>query len=1267
MLIVLTLFQKGLIGLVFRKAKLPGMVSGTPDVYGKGLTREQDSKFRDMYTRGKRGNRKQVTSYAYVPIMTGLSAVLSAGIVFAAVPIVTEAVTTSLADSGLFSVQAMKSGDVLKEIAFGGWYSSLSYGFVAATTLLAHALLKTSYKRDNVDADHTDIDHYEDDAYIQEPVELPYNFDIFPDAGAHSDVSPTAVLSHMMFSNKGINKISTPTGDLPFIDEKFGDDLFTASFIPKGKDGQALRHFYDTTKLLYNPTHVRDKSGEKTVAEHINKHWTFPDYEVQRPAGAYIVDTAPNNTMVLAMTRAGKGQTIIEPTIDMWTREKHLNNMAINDPKGELYVRFYYPASVRGLDVVCFNLMNPSRTNIYNPLGYAVDAARQGDNQKVEELVASIGDVFFSTENSDDPMWNNAANAAFKRSALGLIDYYQEEEREMRLRAIKEGMSIELLDQKLDEMWGRVTLYNVYQMMTELASKKSNDPDIIHLDSDDPSEEKDYLTLFFDATNKLPKNGIRTSVANQDNSLRAMAGSDKTIASVYGISLTAMLFFADEKISRLTSGRPSQNFDMIGLAFPRRMGVRFDSVFMRQKNLRGQPIKWTAYRDKAFTDMYEGDDFSHEGRIDSNGWATFFFKGLFEGEKTYLRLDISDDVSGLLAYTYYFEFEKGYQMSLNGRTYVEHPVLKERIVHNGFLREMRYKKGMFTYEQSTRRRVRKSLATTSNGREIVDVVPIFDQTEIKYTEKPKAIFFVTPPHLMSYAKIILILLNQAFNMQVDKAYLTKANQKPLHKTRYMLDEVGNLQSEGNGIPYLNTKESIGLGQEQQYTLILQTLQQLKDVYGDSVDKILQGNTGNIIYLKSTDDSMLETLEKMSGKRHVAYTDSKTVTKNLDGLSASTEGNVSYTTAMKEVPTITKEHMLFIPPCNAMVFGKGHPIWARNEMAMPMAWRLHMKQLCDPQKPKYELNTVPTTSNTDEFDVISNKPNFIEMVTKRAQQARYASSVRDQYMKVYGLDEDAMSRIPPEELSKELMIGINERINGEQEYNDNEAKQAAEMDADYAMVAEYDDADYEDDSDDVRTDKDGVKVVTEAYMREKAMESTDFTSTQAATGAIQKMLDEPIFAQRRISRALLGETINQDLLSGKKSHNDTFTRNRRLDEVMCRAYIDSKPRFASNHEFTVDDKGSLYRGDVCLIRSAADELQAIMDAGADENVSHIQQTPDYQAPTADTLSGGMQYEPQDAFYQYLASLPSWQSLIDGVFEQMFIKHYDTFMALNQDTQ
>lgn len=54
-------------------------------------------------------------------------------------------------------------------------------------------------------------------------------------------------------------------------------------------------------------------------------------------------------------------------------------------------------------------------------------------------------------------------------------------------------------------------------------------------------------------------------------------------------------------------------------------------------------------------------------------------------------------------------------------------------------------------------------------------------------------------------------------------------------------ELGNLQSEGHGITGFETMLSIGLGQDQQFTLILQTLQQLRDVYGESVDKIVQGN------------------------------------------------------------------------------------------------------------------------------------------------------------------------------------------------------------------------------------------------------------------------------------------------------------------------------------------------------------------------------------------------------------------------------------------
>jgi hypothetical protein len=208
---------------------------------------------------------------------------------------------------------------------------------------------------------------------------------------------------------------------------------------------------------------------------------------------------------------------------------------------------------------------------VYNGmvLGYAVDAARRGDSGAVEDFVNSIGNVLFPTEGVDDPMWPNAAKAAFKRSVFGLIDYYMEEDREMYVKAFYEQWNPDMLSQRLDELWSHVTLYNVCEMMTQLASKASNDVDFIHTEEDDSSDEKDYLTLFFDATNALPTNKLRRAIQNQDNMLRAMAGSEKTIASVYRIVLTMMRFFTAN-----SSDVRANQLDFIKMVFKRVLQAR---------------------------------------------------------------------------------------------------------------------------------------------------------------------------------------------------------------------------------------------------------------------------------------------------------------------------------------------------------------------------------------------------------------------------------------------------------------------------------------------------------------------------------------------------------------------------------------------------------------------------------------------------------------------------------------------------------------------
>lgn len=515
--------------------------------------------------------------------------------------------------------------------------------------------------------------------------------------------------------------------------------------------------------------------------------------------------------------------------IDIWLREKRPNNIILNDPKGELLNKFYVPAAVRGFEVVQFNLMEPMKTDIYNPLMIAADAARNGDFTNAQAYVENIGDIFFPKDAGDDPMWNNAANNSFKRCCYGLIDYFLEEEKEIRKKAILDGTHPKVVEQKINDLWGQCTLYNAYQFFVILSSKKSSNFFDVCLEgnrydaevenratAEDTGQsykppavkEVDYFTLFFDATDKLPKNSMRTAVSNADKSLRAMAGSDKTIASVYGIALTAMSFFTDPTISTLTSGKMNQNFDPASLSFPRRFGVRFDAEYMEKYKIVGIKAEFKAYSDSDFTKEL-GKEFNHVGIIGRDGWARSYFDGKFKNMVNYVKLSLIDPSSDMVMKNFYFKLTLNYRTTLDGRGYVLDPITNEKIVKDGFLEEMvinrkpkKDEEQKFNEEMNSEgskpksesekyvignsyMKVAKKIEFWKNdGKETVVNVPVFSQKEVHYVEKPKLISFITPPHLTPYAKLILILIKQMADINFQLSYTIKGNQKPLYKTRY---------------------------------------------------------------------------------------------------------------------------------------------------------------------------------------------------------------------------------------------------------------------------------------------------------------------------------------------------------------------------------------------------------------------------------------------------------------------------------------------------
>lgn len=201
-------------------------------------------------------------------------------------------------------------------------------------------------RRKNVTDDHTDINTYVGDRYVLTPEEIVIQYDVFPDAGAHCrKVSPSSIVSHIYLTNKGLDEIKVPVRDdegnhlrdndgklryktVPMIDENLRVDGYNSVGVRDKKEQYA----YDPNKIIYK---IDTKTGKKiTLADHINENWYIPDYEHQRPAGAFLVETGAVNTFVIAITRGNKGQLSVNNTIDMMSREHEPQNLFVNDPKG---------------------------------------------------------------------------------------------------------------------------------------------------------------------------------------------------------------------------------------------------------------------------------------------------------------------------------------------------------------------------------------------------------------------------------------------------------------------------------------------------------------------------------------------------------------------------------------------------------------------------------------------------------------------------------------------------------------------------------------------------------------------------------------------------------------------------------------------------------------------------------------------------------------------------------------------------------------------
>ncbi|QBO37405.1 hypothetical protein EQG49_13460 [Periweissella cryptocerci] len=604
-------------------------------------------------------------------------------------------------------------------------------------------------------------------------------------------------------------------------------------------------------------------------------------FKSKSPApGKYFIDQDTVNTIVIGITRSGKGEMFVNILVDILSRAQKQASIVVTDPKGELYRMSYKTLRMRNYNVQVLNLLNMPFSMSYNPLQVAIDYARKGYVDETQEAVNAVATSIYekpgASKSGNDAFWINSSKNLLSALILALIDIARRKEKDL-------GSFPEKKD--LDDCWKDVTLYNAYKMLTVLGEEKDT--------PEGADESKSKLSIYFEKFQKLPKDDFRSMA--YDNFQQSNFAGDETAGSIYSSALEGLRLFSQTGIARLTS---KNSIDFKDLGFPRRFSIHFptskDGISVKNKSC-----------DVTFFDD-EGNEVSSGKRlVDQAGWLTYEIKEFLPDNFT-VTVIFKNRVSTDLVYK--FEGSKIYEMA-------------------GF---------------------RKAKLDEFSDIPVLDFVDLNlsnqldmpmdkhpDSYEIRYSDKPTALFLVMPPQKADYNILGSFIVDQAFNQNYELAL--NSGGKLHNRIHFILDEFGNLPP----INAMATKVSIGLGQGILFNIIIQNMEQLETVYSKENSQTIMSNAANLFYILTQSTATAEMMVKLAGKRTVTVKNRSATAGQLQTVNVSEsrigqdviDVNQFMNFKVGEMFVSRSTHRQTLKHKNV----RAYPIYDKGEYSMPSRW------------------------------------------------------------------------------------------------------------------------------------------------------------------------------------------------------------------------------------------------------------------------------------------------------------------------------------------
>lgn len=527
----------------------------------------------------------------------------------------------------------------------------------------------------------------------------------------------------------------------------------------KGSPGQPISHINALTRdffvlhpllwfiqVLKTPFGLNNEEFPKYYVKLrswiLSKSWAPEALKRQRAVkggfkGFYFIDTKPTHAKTTADTRGGKDQTRGYPTIDINARAEKPWNIIDTDTKNEDSKMSYRALRESGFDVLLINIDDVDWSESFNPFQLALDYVMDGDTNsainevgKIVEIIAGGG----ARSETGDQIWNETAQATQKSIILFLLWLAREQDDPKLATPAGVPAFLNTMEKfKTDDNDGLSQFYDVLQQFDDhMAAQGQKDP--------------------------LIAESIMTAGAYRG------ARGDTRASIMFSLQNRIGLFSA-EKIARLTS---RSTINVLDVAYPRMAKLKFDPKIFAgatgvfelydESDYEVSLLKFLIHPLRSYKKV------NHDKRkVIETDKLKISQAGSFEypiesklAEKWRIKVHFNDITNHAYLHESYVEIsgEKRLKKQIGGK-----------IVTDKYSEEPEYK--IVTHKS----KIKKHLY--NNGLKVSSDV----EFDLRYSEKPMAIFLITPQDNEEQATLASLFISQVFSSAASLA--TRLTRKKL--------------------------------------------------------------------------------------------------------------------------------------------------------------------------------------------------------------------------------------------------------------------------------------------------------------------------------------------------------------------------------------------------------------------------------------------------------------------------------------------------------